>query len=216
VPPYVQRLFISKDTRAIKNGTLWSGLFSIPFFFMTGAIGLVALALFPAIDANLALPYMIKNTMPVVLKGVVISGVISIVMSSADSFLNAAAVSFVRDIVDPLTKGKLNEFLLVKAINLAVGMIAVVFAVNIRSILDILIYSYNFWSPILLIPLVAGIMGMKVGPRNFYWGMAGGIFGVAGWNLIFNSPLGIDGLIIGVLLNGLFFTVSGRWRQPDP
>ncbi len=209
VPPYVQRLFLSKDVKQVRKGTLLSGLFSFPFFLITGAIGLVALVLYPEIDANLALPHMIKNVLPVFLKGIVVAGVISIVMSSADSFLNSAAVSFVRDVVDPIApKKKINDFTLVKIANLAVGIIAVVFAISIKSILDILIYSYNFWSPVLLIPLIAGIMGMKVRKENFYWAFAGGALGVLIWKVILKDPLGIDGLIIGVIMNGIFFALS--------
>ena len=45
VPPYVQRLLIGRDAGHTARGTLYSGLFSIPFFAVTGGIGLVALAL---------------------------------------------------------------------------------------------------------------------------------------------------------------------------
>ncbi len=209
VPPYMQRLFLSKDVNEVKMGTLLSGIWSVPFFFITGAIGLVALVLFPDIDANLALPIMIKETLPVVLRGIVIAGVISIGMSSADSFLNSAAVSFVRDIMQPIfTREKIKEFRAARLITIVVGVLAVVFAIKIKSILDILIYSYNFWSPILLIPLVMAILGMNVRKRDFYFGMSGGILGVFIWNFIFHSPFGVDGLLIGVAINGLLFTVS--------
>ncbi len=216
VPPYVQRLFISKDIHVVKKGTMLSGIFSIPFFFITGAIGLAALALYPTIDANLAMPHMVKEVLPPVMSGIVIASVISIVMSSADSFLNSAAVSAVHDVIKPLRDSKsLNEFFLVKIINLLTGVIAVIFAVKIKSILDILIYSYNFWSPILLIPLASAIMGAKVKKENFYFAMTGGILGTALWNFVLHSPYGIDGLIAGVLLNGIFFLISMKIFKPE-
>ena len=209
VPPYVQRLFIAKDVNEVRKGTLLSGLFSIPFLFVTGSIGLVALALFPEIDANLAMPTMIKETLPIGLKGIVVAGVISIVMSSADSFLNGASVAAVHDVINPLVKtDDEKNFRLVKIINFLVGILAIIFAVKIKSILDILIYSYNFWSPIVLVPLVVAILGGKVTKIQFYWGMTGGIIGVAGWNFVLNSPFEIDGLIIGVIGNALLFVLA--------
>jgi len=216
VPPYVQRLFIAKDVNEVRKGTLLSGLFSIPFLFVTGSIGLVALVLFPEIDANLAIPTMIKETLPVGLKGIVVAGVISIVMSSADSFLNGASVAAVHDVIKPLMKtDDAKDFRLVKIINFFVGILAIVFAVKIKSLLDILVYSYNFWSPIVLVPLVVAILGGKVTKTQFYWGMMGGIIGVAGWNFVLNSPFEIDGLIIGVIGNALLFTLGKFFAKKD-
>lgn len=209
VPPYVQRLFIAKDVNEVRKGTMLSGLFSIPFLFVTGSIGLVALILFPEIDANLAMPTMIKEVLPIGLMGIVVAGVISIIMSSADSFLNGASVAAVHDVIKPLmnTDDEKN-FRLVKIINILVGILAIVFAIKIKSILDILIYSYNFWAPIIVVPLVVAILGGKVTKTQFYWGMTGGIIGVVGWNFVLDAPFGIDGLIIGVIGNALLFTLG--------
>ena len=69
VPPYVQRLCIGKTAAEAARGTLLSGLFSIPFFAVTGLIGLVALAIDPALDSNLAMPHVVVTVMPPVLKG---------------------------------------------------------------------------------------------------------------------------------------------------
>jgi len=209
VPPYVQRLFIAKDVNEVRKGTMLSGLFSIPFLFVTGSIGLVALILFPEIDANLAMPTMIKEVLPIGLMGIVVAGVISIIMSSADSFLNGASVAAVHDVIKPLmnTDDEKN-FRLVKIINILVGILAIVFAIKIKSILDILIYSYNFWAPIIVVPLVVAILGGKVTKTQFYWGMTGGIIGVVGWNFVLDAPFGIDGLIIGVIGNAFLFTLG--------
>jgi len=41
VPPYVQRLCMGRNASHTARGTMLSGIFSIPFFAITGAIGLV-------------------------------------------------------------------------------------------------------------------------------------------------------------------------------
>ncbi len=208
VPPYVQRLFLSKDARHTAQGTLWSGLFSIPFFVVTGLIGFVALSIDPQLDPNLSMPFVIKTVLPVGIKGIVVAGVISVVMSSADSFLNAASVALVHDVVQPLrnqdtsTEGGL---LGVRLANALTGILAIVFATQIKSILDILLYSYNFWSPIVLVPLAAGIMGVQATRKHFFAGAIAGIVGVLAWNFVFRNPGGIDGLVVGLLANALVF-----------
>ncbi|XPV69574.1 MAG: sodium:solute symporter family protein [Halarcobacter sp.] len=208
VPPYLQRLLIGKDTKRVSRGTLLSGLFSIPFFAMTGLIGLIALAMNPELDANLAMPYVIKESLHPVLQGIVIAAVISIIMSSADSFLNSAAIAFSNDILKPLRKTSLDikkELKIARLITLLVGVLAVVFALSIDSVLDILIYSYNFWAPTVLVPLSAALLGLKVSRLRFLAGSLSGILGVLIWNIVFNSPYQIDGLVIGTLCNFIIF-----------
>ncbi len=218
VPPYVQRLFIGKDSAHTARGTMLSGIFSIPFFVITGAIGLVALALDAKLDPNLAMPFVIRTVLPAGVRGIVIAGVISIVMSSADSFLNGAATGCINDIVKPLRKNPLSErheLLLAKLTNCFVGVFAVVFAIKISSILDILIYAYNFWAPVILVPLAAVFLGVRVTRAGFFGGTIAGAAGVLIWNVLLKSPMGISGLVIGVFCNLIAFTLINKIYAKD-
>ncbi|MHC4534170.1 MAG: sodium:solute symporter family protein [Planctomycetota bacterium] len=212
VPPYVQRLLIGKDAAHTARGTMLSGIFSVPFFVITGAIGLVALTLDAKLDPNLAMPYVIRTVLPVGVRGVVIAGVISIVMSSADSFLNGAATSCINDIVKPLRipLSERQELLLAKLTNCLVGVLAVIFAIKISSILDILIYAYNFWAPVILVPLAAVFLGVRVTRAGFFGGTIAGAAGVLIWNGLLKSPMGISGLVIGVFCNLIAFTLANK------
>jgi len=81
----------------------------------------------------------------------------------------------------------------------------VIFAIQIKSILDILLYSYNFWSPVILVPLVTAILGLKTSQKQLFIGSVSGILSVLIWNLLLHNPAGIDGMIIGVAGNFLSF-----------
>jgi SSS family solute:Na+ symporter len=217
VPPYVQRLFIGKNSSETARGTLLSGLFSIPFFVITGLIGLVALSIDPELDPNLSMPYLIQHALPIGLRGLVIAGVISIVMSSADSFLNGASSGLINDIVKPLRKNPLpekTELNLAKLTNLLVGISAIIFAVSIESILDILLYAYNFWAPIILVPLTAVLLGFRASKLGFAAGIAAGICSMIAWNKFFGST-GIDGLVVGVAANFVIFSLVNVF-SPTP
>ena len=216
VPPYMQRLYIGKTAQHTARGSLVSGLFSIPFFAITGAIGLVALAMNPELDANLALPYVIREVLPVGVKGLVIAGIISIVMSSADSFLNAAAIAFTNDIVKPLRSDVLSvrdELRLARWVTFGTGLLAVVFAVRIKSVLDILIYAYNFWAPIILVPLIGVLLGVRGTVWCFLGGALAGGVGTIAWNQTLAAATGIDGLIVGVFCNLVVFTLISTYSK---
>jgi len=211
VPPYLQRLLIAKDANHAARGALFAGLFSIPFFSVSGLIGLVALAFEPTMASNLALPQLVVTVLPPVVKGLVIAGILAVVMSSGDSFLNAAAIAFVNDIVRPLGGERLSARIhlgLARLVTFAIGILSVILALTIESLLDILIFAYTYWAPVIVVPLVATILGHPRGTRNFIAGAIGGFVTALIWNEVFDKPLLIEGFVIGAAINlSLFMLV---------
>ncbi len=205
VPPYIVRLFIGGSAKIVSQGTLWSGLFSIPFFAIAGCLGLVAYVLNPHLEnSTLALPETIRQVLPIGIRGFVVAGMIAVVMSSADSFLNSASIAFVNDVVAPLRRKPLSVrggLMLARASTLITGTLAIIFAIRIPSLLDILIYAYNFWSPVILVPLVSTLLGYRASKAAFAAGAASGAVGVLLWKYVWHEPAGFEGLVIGVFCN---------------
>lgn len=210
VPPYVQRLLIGRNFKETAKGTLWSGLLSIPFFLLVGFIGLTAITLSPQLDPNLALPFVINTVMPVGLKGLAIAGMMAVVMSSADSFLNAAAISITHDVLKPLSRTPLSstvELFWSRAVTVIVGAMGALFALSTKSALDILLVAYNFWTPFILVPLVAGILGYRASSKAFWWGCISGITATCWWLLAMGETT-LNGAIIGIAVNlSVFVTI---------
>lgn len=208
VPPYMQRLLAGRGAREAARGTLYSGLFSFPFFVVTGLIGLIALALDPDLNPNLAMPYVVDTVMPPVIKGVLFAAIISIVMSSADSFLNAASIAFVNDVFKPLRGNALSdrrELVLARAVTIIVGLSSVLFAISVESVLDILVYSYQYWAPVIVIPLIATIYGNPKSTAVFLWAAGSGAVVTFVWGTLLAEPAGISSIIVGVAVNLLVF-----------
>jgi SSS family solute:Na+ symporter len=219
VPPYLQRLLIGKDIHHIARGTLWSGLFSIPFFAITGCLGLVALALQPDLNPNLAVPYLVQTALPVGIVGIVIASIICVVMSSAESFLNAASVAFTNDIVKPLVKKPLSatqELRLAKIFTLFCGIGAVIMAVKVASIIDILIYAYHFWAPMMVVPLIAAIFGFRTNAKVYLTSVACGFISMWVWQYGLNNPYGLEGLVVGVIMNIVSLYVAQKFWGNEP
>ncbi len=213
VPPYLQRLLSGRDTKSAARGTMLSGLYSIPFFAVTGMIGLIALAMGPDLNANHAMPHVVVTVMPSVLKGLVIAAVLSIVMSSADSFLNSASIAFTNDIVEPLRPRPLqpeSALLLARLTTFAVGVLSVLFAVSIEAILDILIYAYTYWAPVVLVPLIATIYGIRRSVSVFVASAFVGVIVATAWDHLFGQPGQVAGLVVGVFANLAVF-----WLAPS-
>ena len=216
VPPYAQRLFMAKSTKQTFRGTLYSAIISVPMFLISGAIGIVAYVASPNIDANNAFAFIVDTMLPVGLRGFVIAALLSIILSSAAGFLNAAAISFTNDCVKPLSKrpDEINALKMARVSTLLVGLIAIIFAVSIKNVLSLLLMSYNFWSPIILVPMLFAIFKLRVTPSAFWVGAACGICGTLLWQFGLGEPLGLPALVFGIVTNFVGFYVAAYLMSP--
>ncbi|MCP3945115.1 MAG: sodium:solute symporter family protein [Desulfobacteraceae bacterium] len=215
VPPYVQRLLMSKSPKETAKGVIYSGIVSVPFFLMSGAIGLIAYTYNPKINPNEVFPFVVTHMIPIGIRGFVIAALLSIILSSASGFLNAASISFVNDIAKPLFKNskKINLLLMARLSTLIVGIISIIFASMIQNVLEILIAAYSFWSPIILVPLIAAIFNLNTKNQDFFISATCGIIGTLTWQYIFNNPLGISPLLFGLLCSLISFVLSYRYHR---
>lgn len=219
VPPYTQRLLIGKNSRSTARGTVLSGLFSIPFFVITGLIGLTAYVLEASSQAATAMPELIRAVLPTGVRGVVMAAMVSIMLSAADSFLNSASISLVCDTLMPLRPGMTGRQQLraLRLTNLLTGIAAVAVSYAVPDVFGILILAYSFWSPLVLVPLAAGFLGVRSNGRAFRYALLTGLVLTVMWNFVLGKPFGIDGSVIGVLGNLAVFTACtravGRYRS---
>ncbi|ODN41651.1 hypothetical protein BGC07_15430 [Piscirickettsia litoralis] len=211
VPPYAQRLFMAKSTKQTRRATFSAGVISVPVFLIAGVIGLIAYVMNSTLDPNLAIPYVIEKAMPVGVRGVVIAGLLAVIMSSAAGFLNAAAIACTNDILPSMFEmqkiSHKSSLLIARIVSFIVGIGSIVFALSIKNILDILIYAYNMWSPIILIPLLGAIFGLKVNKYHFYISAAVGLMATLIWSFNFHNIFHITSNVIGVFVSFIAFVV---------
>ncbi|MGY8796897.1 MAG: sodium:solute symporter family protein, partial [Woeseiales bacterium] len=84
------------------------------------------------------------------------------------------------------------------AATFVVGVLSVIFAISIESILDILIYAYTYWAPVVLVPLIATIYGYRKGVSGFVSGAVAGVVVALVWDIFLGQPAQIAGLVVGV------------------
>lgn len=215
-PSFIERLLMSRDRKQIIHSMIVSAVTIIPFFISIGIIGLIALVLYPEIEANMALPKLINETLPAGLKGLVIIGMFCAIMSTGDAELNAASVMFVHDIVQSIKKQPLTdaqELKLTRSFTIVVGLAAVAAAIVYDNIFDLIILSFSFWAPTVLIPLIAGILGLRTSPKVFFFSLAAGICTFILWSLFAKTFLAINGLVPGMIANGIVLFFLSRYEN---
>jgi len=210
VPPYAQRTFSTPDGRHARIGFALSGVFAFLFYFIAASIGLVALVLFPGIAPDQSLPTVVMNLVPAGLVGLVVAALLAVVMSTASSYLNSIAVVFVRDVYQPFVNPRVSaatKLWLERGLSVGVGVVATVFALSVPSIVDALLYSYTFWAPTIVVPLLLAVLLGSRSKAAALSAIAAGAVATVAWIVFFQEATGLDGLVVGAAVNLVVFAV---------
>lgn len=209
--PATQRLLMAKDVSQIKSTMRISAAVEAPFFVVVCLLGLIAAAISPDSNPNVAFPHLVNTILPVGLRGLAIAGLLSVVMSTADSYLNAAAICVVHDTIKPLSSVRFKdktELLLAKLVTFILGFMACIVAVSFDNTMSIMLFCLNFWGPIIVLPLYAVLLGLNASARSFYTGASCGVVAFLLWYFLVESHLGIESLIPSMLANAAGFFMN--------
>ena len=147
---------------------------------------------------------------------------ISIIMSSLDSLLNAGAVAFTQDIVKPHVNLQDQAALSVgRGATIVIALTAAAGAVAVDSIINGLLICYAIWAPAILPALIIGLWIKRPQPLAGIFSMSAGlIVAVTLWvtlNLILDwkTEAEIHHIIIPALAAALFAYAAGHWMQTN-
>jgi SSS family solute:Na+ symporter len=95
-------------------------------------------------------------------------------------------------------------------------VVATVFALSVPSIVDALLYSYTFWAPTIVIPLLAAVLlGTRAKAAALSAIVAGAVV-TAGWIVFLQERTGLDGLVVGAAANVVVFAVVALATRATP
>jgi Na+/proline symporter len=168
--PYVQRGLMSSSPQQVKNIFGMVGIFSSAFALMLCTIGMVVAGMNPDLQGDDALFYFIDNAVPPSIMGFVAVSFLAIIMSTASSFLNSITVVIIKDVLTPLVPQLANDrkqLILTRFSGtvIAIASFGIMFIKD--QILDLLWTMDNFWDPFISIPLIMGLMGIRIQHENF-------------------------------------------------
>ena len=184
IPPYANRALASKTTRISRNGFILAGSFSVAWFAVMVALGIAARTIIqPGTHEDRVLLNLVQSTMPAVGYALLLVVLISIIMSSLDSLLNAGAVAFTQDIVKPFANVPDSTALNIgRSATIVIALTAAAGAVAVDSIIDGLLICYAIWAPAILPALIIGLWVKRPRPLAGILSMAvGSIVAVTLW-----------------------------------
>lgn len=205
-----QRMFACRDERAAKRAWYLAGLFEYPAMAFIGvALGACGRALFSDIEAEMAVPMLIRTVLPTGLTGIVAAAYFSAVMSTADSCLMAASGNFVNDLIEKLTPGKWNcrtHVLISQLATLVIGAVSILLALSFNTVLEGILHAYAFMVSGLTVPT----LGAFFWKRSSAAGALAAMFAGGGLTLTIllagiTPPLGLAPGFYGILLSAVVF-----------
>jgi len=214
IPPYANRALASKTTGVARNGFLLAGLFSVVWFMVMIALGIAARSIIQGdIEEDMVLLKLVESTMPAAGYALLMVVLISIIMSSLDSLLNAGAVAFTQDIVKPFAKVPDSTALNIgRCATIVIALTAAAGAVAVESIIDGLLICYTIWAPAILPVLIIGLWVKRPRPLAGILSMGVGTLVAIMFQFIFPSAIEVPA-IIPALGSALLAYVLGHWVE---
>ena len=226
-----QRIYACRDVQTAKRAWRVAGLFEYPIMaFMGVALGLFARVAFEqgmftelgyapgsSMDAELGLPMLLSNILPIGLMGLMMSAYFSAIMSTADSCLMAASGNFTSDIMGFLRLGKKwNEIKLSQLVTLAIGIIAILLATVMSNVLELMLYSYAFMVSGLLVPVLATLIVKRPSAKAAFTSMILGGGTTLGLVLMGTElPYGLDANFFGIVAATMSFITVQAFTKND-
>ena len=160
-PGLIGKVFAAKDVRSVKIGTALNGLVQLVFAVIPVIIGMAAGACIPGLSrADLALPSAMKEMMPYFAASLALAGIFAAEVSTADTVLYMLAGSLINDIykrfINPSVTDK-NLLKLSRVASVICGIIGVILALRLESIISALTIFYSLMSVSLAAPLIFGL-----------------------------------------------------------
>jgi Na+/proline symporter len=208
-PALIQRFLMAKTRTQLRNQFLTLAVFSPALYLTIMLIGMAGLVLYPTLQGQQVVPHLINNLLPVGIKGIAMAGLFAVTMSTIDSFLHAAGLTLVHDVVKPLCDKRgitIKELNWTKYVTIFISLFAIgIGLARAEDLYGILLVSYEFTCPLLAFPLWCGIMGLKPDRHAFYTaaGITSVVLIVSKWLLpathTYLAPF------ISVVVNGIVF-----------
>jgi SSS family solute:Na+ symporter len=218
----VQRCLAAKNEREARRGTIFAAFLKLMPFFIFLIPGLIAFALhqqgkLQLSDTNAAFPEMVKQIMPIGLRGLLAGGLLAALMSSLASVYNACSTLYTIDIYKK-QHPKASEKQLVKVGRIATAVIVLLGMAWIplmkklenSSLYDYLQSVQSYLAPPIAAVFLFGVFFKRLNAKGAYAAMvAGFIVGMLKLSLqLFRDKLDPGGILYEfATINFLYFCI---------
>jgi len=229
-----QRIYACHDEKTAKRAWYLAGVFEWPVMAFLG----VLLGLFARVaadqgmfeylgaadisdtDPETGLPMLLRTVLPVGFLGIMMAAYFSAILSTADSCLMASSGNVVTDIIGRFTPFDSNSHLFVRisqVVTLVIGVLALMLAAAMTTVLDLMLDSYAFMVSGLFVPVIGALFWQKSTPAGAMTAMiVGGFTTIALRYSGVELPYDLDPNVFGISASAVSFIVVSLLTQKRP
>lgn len=209
----LQRVFAAKDEKSAKGNITAAFLLMIIFGLILMFIGIMARFILPAgSDPASAMLNLSQLVLPKGMLGLLVAAFAGVAVSTASSTLLVCSSTLEQGVYSVLRntgKEKPASSLLVNRLFVVlVGLIALVLALKVPSVTQILMYGYSVYVPGLLLPVIAGSFHWKLSDRAMLLTIVSGVL-TAVILILMGEPF--PGSLGGLIVSAIPFCI-GLWN----
>lgn len=212
-PAFHQRCYAARDAGTARRGLLLSVLFWLLFDALTTVSGLYARAVLPNLaDPMTAFPELAAVTLPPLLQGLFLTGLLATIMSTVDSYAFVAAVTGGRDLWGRI-RGDSDSLGPVRIALTATAVLSVALALWAGSVITLWHHLGSVGTPVLLGPVVAAHTGLRRSGRRVLVSMVASGAVALGWLAAGGGEawLGVEAIFPGVVVSAVVL-LTGKSR----
>lgn len=187
IPDFFHRFLVGRDykkNQAASYALAFTGLVNMVF---VGCIAFIALAKFPSLEPQNVVFVVVQNFITTKWGLMLfITALVSMIMSTAKSLINTGVVILVNDI---MTK-KISENQKMKLLKVATvlsGMAALSFTYLFSNVLDIVLFFSEYYSVIVLVPLISGLFVKETRSEHFWASASVGLIMFSTLHLVYRN-----------------------------
>ncbi|WP_375331713.1 hypothetical protein [Candidatus Tisiphia endosymbiont of Temnostethus pusillus] len=221
---------MAKNITQVRESFITAGLICLVILVIIMWVGILLLADNPNLNPNNLLAHIIENYSYSGLRGLTAIGIIAIIMSTADSYINSAAILFTNDIFKLLDskvirkiRNNLSDLIILRILAVFVGISAIFLAFKAKSILALLLIALDFYMPVVSVPFLLAILGFRSSNKAVLMGMFAGFITAVSFKVLNVKMEPIVPAMVANLLtlmfNHYFFKQAGGWigvKDPSP
>ncbi|MGE5295153.1 MAG: sodium:solute symporter family protein [Solirubrobacterales bacterium] len=226
IPPYANLALASRSTKVSRASFVLAGCFSVLWFAVMIGIGVVARPLIVADGSeDSILLQLVKATVPQAGYALMVVALLSVILSSLDSLLNAGAVVFTQDVLRRFTVRRDSAALVAgRYSTIAIAAVGSGLAVFVPSVIKGLLVCYGIWAPAILPALIIGLWSKRPRPHAAFLSMIVGTTVGAAVGIAFllyqqqgrvskmDTPAIVPALVCSLLAYLLGYLIGGRER----
>lgn len=215
-PAIFQRVAMSKSPKQASRSFIIASMFCLLLAVLVCWIGILLLTIYPNLDSDDVLKIMISDYQWVSgFRGIILAGIMAMVMSTVDSYINSSSILLVHDLRQSLGENLLiDELKTTRICSMIIGSISILFAIKSGSFLDLFIWASMFYMPVVTVPFIMTIFGFRSSGKSVFLGMIAGFSVAMIWELFINIA-NVGGLIPGMLAN-LFVLMTSHYVLKQP